>query len=119
MVRVDTGWTNHDLEVLPSTWIRLRLTTVTEELEMGKKHFRCRLASRWSLLARILFAMLALALGLGVCLFARAFPGVWFSIVLLPLLGWYLEDESALHKALLARLITNTDCALKMVRLDS
>jgi hypothetical protein len=102
----DTGWTSNDFEVLPSTWIRLRFGTATEELEMGKRHFRCRLTSRWSLLARIFFGLLSAALALFIFLFARDVPWVWISLLLLPLLAWFFESESSFHKNLLVRLWT-------------
>ena len=117
LVRTDTGWTPHDFDVFPSTWIRFRFSTVTEELDMGKKHFRCRLNSRWSLPARILFGLLATGLALILFLFAQAVPWLWFSLVLLPLLGWFFESHASEHKALFTRLLDDTGSAHKMVRL--
>ncbi len=118
LVRTDTGWTSHDFEVLPSSWIRLRFSTVTEELELGKKHFRCRLTSRWSSLARILLALFALAIAFLVLLLARDFPWIWFALMLLPLLGWFFESNSEVHLALFARHLDDTGSAHKLVRLS-
>jgi hypothetical protein len=119
LVQPDTGWTSHDFEVLHSSWIRLRLTTVAEELEMGKRLFRCRLTSRWSLLARILFGLLAGALLLLIILCARDFPLLWFSLLLLPLLGWFIESESAFHKTLLVSVLNETGKSCNMVSLPA
>jgi GT2 family glycosyltransferase len=116
-VRTDTGWESHDLEILASGWIRLRLATATEELEMGKRQLRCRLTSQWSFLARVLFGLLAVAVILLVSMFAREIPWVWFSLLLLPLVVWYFEDECAAHKSNLGRLVDAVCETNKMVRI--
>lgn len=115
-VRTDTGWESHDLEILASAWIRLRLSTATEELELGKKQLRCRLTSQWSFLARFLFGLLVVAVVLFVSLFSREIPWAWFSLLSLPLLAWYLEDECSVHKSHLTRLIGGVCHANKMLR---
>ena len=117
LVRTDTGWTSHDFEMLPSIWIRLRFSTATEELEMGRRHFRCRLTSCWSLLATALFVLLTITLGLLISLFAEDIPWLWFSLLLLPLLAWFFESESSFHKSLFARLVDETGSAHKLERL--
>jgi glycosyltransferase involved in cell wall biosynthesis len=119
LVRTDTGWTTHDFEVLSSIWVRLRFSTATEELEMGRKHFRCRLASRWSLRAQILFVLLTVALVLIIPFFQTAVPWVWYSLLLLPLLAWFFESESALHKVLFVRLLDDVSATQKLVRLKA
>jgi glycosyltransferase involved in cell wall biosynthesis len=117
MVRPDTGWTTYDFEVLASTWVRLRFSSATEELEMGKRHFRCRLNSRWSTAARIVFVLLTGAVALMISLGATEFPWIWYSLLLLPLIGWFFESESAVHKILFARLLDEVGTTHKMVRL--
>jgi glycosyltransferase involved in cell wall biosynthesis len=118
LVRLDTGWTAYDFELVPSSWVRLLFGTATEELELGKKHFRCRITSRWSLLARILSGLLAIGVALLIFLFARNVPWIWFSLLALPLAAWFFESESAFHKFLFARLLDDTASAHKMVRLN-
>ena len=54
-VRPDTGWANYDLESLDGRWSRLRLITVTEQLEHGHLNLRCRLEVNWSLAAKAFF----------------------------------------------------------------
>src|SRR5437667_3243989 len=54
-VKTDTGYNDYDLEIIGSNWARLRLTTVTEELEEGRRIFRCRLKSSWTFRGRTAF----------------------------------------------------------------
>ena len=115
--RTDTGWENHDLELLTSAWIRLRLATATEELELGKKQLCCRLTCQWSFLARVLFGVLAVVVALIVSIFAHHIPWAWFSLLLLALVAWYFEDECSTHKSSLAGLIGDVCHANKMVRI--
>lgn len=119
LVRTDTGWAAHDFEVLPSAWIRLRLTTATEDLDTGKRRFRCRLTCRWSLLARLLFGLLSAALALLISLFAADVPWVWYSLLCLPLLGWFFESESSHYQTLFARLTDDTAAARKLIKLKA
>ncbi len=119
LVRTDTGWTAHDFEVLPSSWTRLRLTTATEDLEKGKRHFRCRLTSRWSLLSRLLFGLLSGGVTAIIYLFAPAVPWLWYLLVLLPLLGWFFAGESSLHQTFFARLMDEVATTRKLVKLKA
>jgi len=116
-VRTDTGWESHDLEILASTWIRLRLATATEELEMGRKQLRCRLTSRWSFLARVLFGLVAVAIVVFISVFSREIPWVWFSPLFLALLAWYFGDECSAHESNLAWIVGDVCEANKMVRI--
>lgn len=115
--RNDTGWTNYDVEMLPMFWTRLRFTTVSEELERGKKHFRCRITPRWSLSAKLCFAMLAVAVFLLIVLCAPSLPWVWYALLPLPLAAWYFQDEGLAHAARLAGLIHEVALGHKMVLL--
>jgi len=117
-VRTDTGWETHDLEVLASAWIRLRLATATEELEMGKRQLRCRLTSQWSFLARALFGILTAVVVTFVWSFAHELPWAWFSLLLLALVAWYFGDECSAHKSNLAALIHGVCEANKMLRIE-
>jgi len=118
-VRTDTGWEAHDLEVLASNWIRLRLVTATEEVEMGRRHLRCRITSHWSPLAWVMFTVLAIVDLLAVSLFARDNPWAWCSLVMLALLVWYFEDESVAHKTNLTKWVGDLCEANKMVRIGN
>jgi GT2 family glycosyltransferase len=57
----DTGWGSHDLEIPGSRWSLLRLTTATEWHLGGKVLIRCRVESRWSFLAKVIFCFTVLA----------------------------------------------------------
>lgn len=50
----DAGWSEYDLEVSPSRWANLHLTTASE-FSVNGTLVRCRLQPHWSLLARIAF----------------------------------------------------------------
>jgi glycosyltransferase involved in cell wall biosynthesis len=94
ILRTDTGWASHDLEVFPHLWTRLTLTTVTEDLEKGRRNFRCRVNASWSLPARVLMTCAAVAVALIIFNFATAWPLAWFSLVPLPLVLWIIEDQA-------------------------
>jgi hypothetical protein len=88
-----TGWDDCDAEVLAGGWSRLRLITVTEELEQGRRSFRCRLQAGWSLRAQIFFwLVVAIQTALIMC-FASDFPELWILPVVLVLIAWFLEEE--------------------------
>ena len=91
--RTDTGWRSYDTEVLGNGWSRLLLTTVTEELDQGRKNLLCRMESSWSLRAKVCFG-LACALELAVLFFlAPQFPALWILPVSLVVLHWFFQEE--------------------------
>jgi glycosyltransferase involved in cell wall biosynthesis len=116
--RADTGWGDHDYELAVSGCARLRLTTVTEELELGRRTFRCRLESIWSAPARGLFWVACAIVVTLIALLAQAEPWLWMSAMVLPLLhGWFETDRRLLHTAAHA-LIEETarECGLVKLR---
>jgi hypothetical protein len=118
MLRTDTGWTAFDLEIQGSRWSRLRLTTVTEELEQGRKNLRCRLAPQWSLLARVLLGTV-LGAELVIAGFLGAlFPWVWMLLLSVPLLYWLLEHEQFALQAGLAARMDETAISIGLIKLD-
>jgi hypothetical protein len=117
-LRVDTGWVAHDLEVLGSPWGRLRVTTATEELDQGRKNIQCRLESVWSAGARLLFGVIAIAIAALIGLFASDVPWVWMSLVVLPVLGWFLEEERLGLQCAAARLLEQTAAENGLVKLE-
>jgi hypothetical protein len=115
--KTDTGWTNHDIEIFGNRWSRLRVVTASEELDQGRKIFRCRLETNWSLRAKLTFC-LVLGLELFVIgLFAAAQPWLWMLLLSLPLLGWYLEHEKRSLQFLIARLLDQVATQMHMVKL--
>jgi hypothetical protein len=117
MYRADTGWTSHDLEVIPRIWTRLRLTTVSEDLEKGKNNFRCRIVASWSLPAKILLTLTTLALILLLPPLVELHPWAWMSLMLLPIVVWVIEDESLHQRKILAELVKAAANERSMVEL--
>jgi hypothetical protein len=103
--RTDTGWTSHDVEVLAHVWIRLRLTTVSEDLGHEKKNFFCRIHASWSLPARILLVLTVLGIVLVLTSLVEQHPWAWMSLMVLPLVTWIVEDEALHQQKTLAALI--------------
>ncbi len=89
----DIGWSDHDLEVLGNRWVRLELTTVAEDHPRGKRMFRCRLRTAWSLQAKVAFWS-ALGFELVVLGFVGKWvPWLWSLLASMPLLAWFLVKE--------------------------
>jgi len=118
LVRADTGWESHDFEALPTPFVRLRLTTTTEELDKGKRQLRCRLTNHWSLLGRVVFGALLVAVVTCLSLFARELPWAWYSLLLPAFLIWYFEDEGLAYKSRVTQFVDELCQANKMVRLS-
>ncbi len=116
-LRLDSGWSNFDLEISGDFWTRLRLVTVTEELSQGRRTFRCQLQMKWSLPALLILATITAAEVVAIGLFARIQPWIWLLPLTLPFLSLLIEDQqSKLHGAA-ATLITRAAEDLKLVPL--
>lgn len=116
--RIDTGWTAYDLEVMPHIWTRLRLTTVGEDLEQGKKSYRCRIYASWSLPAKILMALALVGVLIVLASLAVAYPWAWMSLMVLPLVLWMIEDEADHQKKALAQLVRSAAGEHSMVEIN-
>jgi glycosyltransferase involved in cell wall biosynthesis len=88
----DTGWGKCDVEIYGNRWSRLRMTTVSEELENGHT-LRCRIENTWSLRATMGFWMLAGLQLVLIGLLAPLQPWLWMMLLSLPILSWFLEFE--------------------------
>jgi glycosyltransferase involved in cell wall biosynthesis len=89
----DIGWSEYDVEIFGSRWSYLQLTTVAEEYPRDRRMLRCRLRTRWSLLATICFWS-ALGFELLVIGFVgRWVPWLWLLLLTMPLLAWFLAGE--------------------------
>jgi len=89
----DLDWSDYDLELYGRRWTHLQLITVAEEHPQNRQLLRARLQGRWSLRAKLTFALLC-ALVLLVVGFVgpgRVWP--WFLLLLLPAYGWFLQRE--------------------------
>jgi GT2 family glycosyltransferase len=112
----DIGWCDYDVEIYGSRWSSVQLTTVEEEHPRGQRLIRCRLRPRWSLAAKVAFALLAgldfLVLGFG----AHRVP--WFALVLLtlPLFAWLIHREQRALQSLLIIFLDGLAAEWKMTR---
>lgn len=100
--KTDTGWSEYDVELFGNRWSRLQLTTATEDFAGGKRLFRCRLKSQWSLLAVLAFWS---ALGFEVLLISavrKDLPWIWMLLLTMPLFGWFIEQEKRNQQRLIA-----------------
>lgn len=117
--KLDAGWSDYDVEMASNGWSRLYLTTVCEDLEQGKRVFRCRLKTAWSSQARLLFGVCCGAAALILPRFAEVLPWVWLLLVLLPLLYWFLEDARLSSISLAERIMDRAAASYNLIRLDS
>ncbi len=115
--KTDTGWADHDLEIFGPRWSRLRLTTVTEQLDRGRINLRCRLETHWSLSAKILFWMLLGTELLVISLLASIQPWIWMLLLTLPLANWILEHEQLLMQQSIAALLDEAASSLSLTKL--
>lgn len=110
--KTDTGWSEHDVEILASRWSRVWLETAAEELGHNRRLLRCRLRSAWSLRATLGFWMLAGLESVAIGFLASVQPWIWMLLLTLPLFGLYLEQEARHAQLALALLLDETAAAL-------
>jgi len=115
----DTGWTATDLEILTDNWTRLKLTTVSEELDRGRKNFRCRIERRWSLQAKIAFAVIAAAVATALVSFARVSPWVWMSLIAVPLIVWFFEENCQEYERSLCGVLDQAAVSRNLIKLGA
>jgi hypothetical protein len=92
------------------------LITVTEELEQGRRSFRCRLQAGWSLRAKILFWLVVASQVALLTGFASDFPELWILPVLLVVLVWFLEEERKIALMVTAAALDDAARAHALVR---
>jgi GT2 family glycosyltransferase len=113
----DSGWADHDLEILASSSCRLRLTTVSEQLDQGRLKLRCRLETYWSLPAVVaLWALVGAELLLASRL-APQIPWIWMILLTLPILSTLLEHEHAQQRGILAATVDEVAGHLQLRKL--
>jgi glycosyltransferase involved in cell wall biosynthesis len=118
-VRPDSGWSDFDLELSGPFWSRLRLITVTEELELGRRNFHCRLRGQWSLAAKLLFLAGVAAELLVIALLAPFQPWIWMLPLTLPFLALLIGEQSCRLKETVASHLAALAVELKLVRLTN
>ncbi len=117
--KTDSGWTSYDIEVFAPYWSRLRLLTVSEDLEHGKRTFRCRIRSSWSLSAKLVFGAIAIVVMILVASLAQDNPWIWLSLVAIPLALWVIEDERQDYEQAAAAIVDTAAADHDLTRLDS
>jgi O-antigen biosynthesis protein len=110
----DTGWNHYDAEVVGSTWSRLRLTTVSEDLGERKSFFRCRLTSRWSWPAKITFIVAIVASFITIDNFAAVQPWIWMILLAIPVFYWFFEEEGRAQQQLVCNLVEKAAHTLEL-----
>ncbi len=116
--KTDTGWTACDVEVAADFWARLTLTTACEELGRGKKNFRCRVRSYWSLPAKLLFWDAVGGVALLIGFLGAAVPWTWLSLTLCPLMYWAFDERSQDYELALRQLLDTTAEELTLIKLQ-
>jgi hypothetical protein len=117
-LRPDTGWTGHDIEIMGSRWSRVRLTTVTEELDQGRRNFRCRLVPHWSLLAKVFLGAVFGAELVVVGFLAHLQPWVWMLPLTIWLPYWLLQHEQWVLIEPIALLVDDVAATLGLVKVE-
>ncbi len=118
-VRLDTGWDSFDLEVLASTWNRIQLATVTEELDQGRRTIRCRLDTAWSPRAKLLFALVIAFTAVTISSLRELVPWIWMTLVFLPLALWFIEEDRLIQQAAFAGLLESAAAEQDLVRVKT
>lgn len=113
----DTGWGASDLEIFGNRWSRLRLTTVSEELENGYT-LRCRMGNTWSFRATAGFWLLAALELVVIGLFAQFQPWLWMMLLSLPILSWFLEFEKRATQVQITALLDEVAAEFGLTRVD-
>jgi len=91
--KLDTGYNDYDVEIAGSNWARLRLTTVTEELDAGRRIFRCRIKTSWAFRGQAVFWLCLAAELILVGMFAPVQPWLWMLLTTIPILDLFLSGE--------------------------
>lgn len=115
-IKVDAGWSDHDVEVFGNRWSRLQLVTAAEHYSSGRTMYCCRLRTAWSLLAKVTFVtVLGLEL-LVIGTLASIHPWIWMLLLTLPMLAWFIEQQKHDVQALIAVFLDEVARNLKLVK---
>ena len=91
--KTDIGWSEYDVEIFGGRWANMQLTTVAEPATAAGQAIRCRMATFWSLPARVIFwGLFGLELFV-IGMFKDEIAWMWMILLSLPLLIWLFEQE--------------------------
>lgn len=100
--RVDSGWSDHDVEIYGTRWCKLELTSVAEDHASGGQMLRIRLRARWSLRATALFLLLAALVLSIIGVLSRLYVWSWALLLVLPAAGWLLNRDKRNLQSMIA-----------------
>ena len=116
-IRLDSGWADFDMEISGTFWSRLRLITVTEELEHGRRNFHCRLHGQWSLAAKLMFWAFLIGQLVAIAMVAPIHPWIWTLPLTLPFAALLIDHQHHQLKDVVAAHLDAAARELKLVRI--
>ena len=116
-VRLDSGWADFDLEVSGTFWSRLRLLTVSEELDLGRRNFHCRLRGQWSLAAKLIFWSFLIGQLIFIALVAPLHPWIWLLPLNLPFAALLIDHQYHQLKDVVAAHLEASARELRLIRI--
>src|SRR6185436_12863353 len=116
-IRLDSGWADFDMEISGTFWSRLRLITVTEELDLGRRNFHCRLRGQWSLAAKLILWAFLIGQLVVIALVAPLHPWVWMLPLTLPFAALLIDHQYHQLKDVVAAQLDASARELKLVRI--
>jgi O-antigen biosynthesis protein len=116
-VKPDTGWHTYDAEIAGTPWTRLRLSTVSEDLDQGRRNFHCRVRGAWSLPSKMIFWTALLVQLVASALFARHMPWLWMGPIIAYVIYWFFQDEKQAVEQAIASLLDEEATNQQLVRL--
>jgi hypothetical protein len=112
--KIDSGWSDHDVEIFGNRWAQLQLATVSEP-QAGM--LRCRLKTTWSLPAKLTFYGLIVCDLLVIGLFQQYWPWIWLLFLTPMIFAAFMVREQRCLQRLIAVVIGDAakQCGLKRV----
>jgi GT2 family glycosyltransferase len=115
----DIGWSDFDVEVYGSRWSNLQLTTVTEDHARNKHILRCRLRTRWSLQAQVVFWALAGLELLVLGFLVRRWPWLWLALLTLPLAAWCVRRDQRTLQSMIVVFLNELAARWKLITIPT
>ncbi len=116
--KVDTGWSDHDVEIYGSRWSSLLVSTVAENHPRGRQLLRCRLRGRWSLQAKFAFWTLTGVELLVLGFVTPRFHWLWLLLVTLPMLAWLLHRQRRQLQSIVTVFLDNLAKEWKLIKIS-
>ncbi len=117
--RVDSGWSNYDIEIFGSRWITIQLITASELYPEGKQAFKCRIKTVWSLPAKAafwgLFALELLVIGI----IGKSTAWIWMILLTLPLVHWYFASEERTLRSIMVLVLDEIAKSLGLIKIKT